>query len=211
MEAAKRATDGAPLTLLAHSVRAEEEMRAFFLVVAAHQRREELSSPAAAGCLGSWELAALLLSRPDPPPLCSSPPSCRPAAGRVASTCWTLAPPIMTKHQHCLRSSLPPQAGGWLGRVYLLDFGTAGIDQFVSLGSPHLPPPAGVIDQTRGILTWWAGLPLGLLTGLRALLLCHLGRNPGPAVLKAATPCARPIPSCRVQDACPGAYEPGVR
>lgn len=35
------------------------------------------------------------------------------------------------------------------------DFGTAGlgIDRFVSLGSPHLAPPAGVIDQTRGILT----------------------------------------------------------
>lgn len=54
----------------------------------------------------------------------------------------------------CVPSS--PQAGGWLGRVFLLDFGAAsnGIDQFVSLGSPHLPPPPGVIDQTRGILTW---------------------------------------------------------
>ena len=49
----------------------------------------------------------------------------------------------------------PPtaQAGGWLGRVYLLDWGTAGVDRYVSLGSPHLPPPAGVVDQTRGILT----------------------------------------------------------
>jgi len=27
------------------------------------------------------------------------------------------------------------------------------IDRFVSLGSPHQPPPAGVVDQTRGILT----------------------------------------------------------
>mmetsp|Transcript_42427 Transcript_42427/g.100690 ORF Transcript_42427/g.100690 Transcript_42427/m.100690 type:complete len:329 (+) Transcript_42427:170-1156(+) len=48
-------------------------------------------------------------------------------------------------------------AGGWLGRLFLLEFGTAGVDRFVSLGSPHNPPPKGapgVIDQTRGILTW---------------------------------------------------------
>ena len=40
--------------------------------------------------------------------------------------------------------------------MYLRDFGTAGFDRFVSLGSPHNPPPpnaAGVVDQTRGILT----------------------------------------------------------
>ena len=48
------------------------------------------------------------------------------------------------------------QAGGWLARVFLLDFGTAGIDRLVTLGSPHLPPPPGVIDQTRGILTYVA-------------------------------------------------------
>jgi len=52
---------------------------------------------------------------------------------------------------------LTHSAGGWLGRVYLHDFGTAGVDRFVSLGSPHAPPPAGaegVVDQTRGILTY---------------------------------------------------------
>ncbi|KAI8476904.1 MAG: hypothetical protein J3K34DRAFT_455504 [Monoraphidium minutum] len=51
---------------------------------------------------------------------------------------------------------LTHSAGGWLGRAYMKDFGTAGIDRFVSLGSPHAPPPAGaqgVVDQTRGILT----------------------------------------------------------
>lgn len=48
---------------------------------------------------------------------------------------------------------LTHSAGGWLGRVYLLDFGTTGVDRFVSLGSPHQPPPAGTLDQTRGILT----------------------------------------------------------
>ncbi|GLI69690.1 hypothetical protein VaNZ11_014378 [Volvox africanus] len=50
---------------------------------------------------------------------------------------------------------LTHSAGGWLGRVYLLDWGTAGVDRFVSLGSPHLPPPRGapVVDQTRGILS----------------------------------------------------------
>ncbi|KAG2496478.1 hypothetical protein HYH03_005304 [Edaphochlamys debaryana] len=51
-------------------------------------------------------------------------------------------------------SMLTHSAGGWLGRVYLLDWGVAGVDRFVSLGSPHAPPPEGVLDQTRGILTW---------------------------------------------------------
>jgi pimeloyl-ACP methyl ester carboxylesterase len=45
-------------------------------------------------------------------------------------------------------------AGGWLGRLYLNDYDRSKITRFVSLGSPHLPPPAGVIDQTRGILTF---------------------------------------------------------
>ncbi|KAJ9523666.1 hypothetical protein QJQ45_019934 [Haematococcus lacustris] len=49
---------------------------------------------------------------------------------------------------------LSHSAGGWLGRVYLKEFGTAGVDRFVSLGSPHQAPPTGVMDQTRGILTW---------------------------------------------------------
>lgn len=49
---------------------------------------------------------------------------------------------------------LAHSAGGWLGRLYLLDYGTAGIDTFISLGSPHLPPPKEVVDQTRGILTF---------------------------------------------------------
>ena len=55
---------------------------------------------------------------------------------------------------------LAHSAGGWLGRLVMLDYGTSspGIVQFVSLGSPHQPPPpqAGIIDQTRGILTWIA-------------------------------------------------------
>ncbi|KAI3434819.1 hypothetical protein D9Q98_002876 [Chlorella vulgaris] len=45
-------------------------------------------------------------------------------------------------------------AGGWLGRLFLLDFDRTGIDRFVSLGSPQLAPPDGIVDQTRGILTW---------------------------------------------------------
>jgi hypothetical protein len=40
--------------------------------------------------------------------------------------------------------------------VWLKDFGTAGVDRFVSLGSPHAPPPPGVADQTRGILSYCA-------------------------------------------------------
>jgi hypothetical protein len=39
-----------------------------------------------------------------------------------------------------------------MARVYLLGFGTEGIDRLVTLGSPHTPPPDGVLDQTRGIL-----------------------------------------------------------
>jgi hypothetical protein len=71
---------------------------------------------------------------------------------------------------------LSHSAGGWIGRVYLRDYrrsrqeeereGAAPssssaaaslIDRFVSLGSPHRAPPKGVegvVDQTRGILTW---------------------------------------------------------
>lgn len=48
-------------------------------------------------------------------------------------------------------------AGGWLGRVFMLDYGVTGIDRYITLGSPHAPPPPGaegVVDQTRGILTF---------------------------------------------------------
>ncbi len=54
---------------------------------------------------------------------------------------------------------LAHSAGGWLGRCYLAEVeapSDAGVDRFVSLGSPHLPPSAdaeGTVDQTRGILT----------------------------------------------------------
>lgn len=34
----------------------------------------------------------------------------------------------------------------------MLDFDRTGIDQFVSLGSPQLPPPEGVIDQVGGCM-----------------------------------------------------------
>lgn len=37
------------------------------------------------------------------------------------------------------------------------DFGTTGIENFITLGSPHSPPPndkPGVFDQTRGILSF---------------------------------------------------------
>ena len=52
---------------------------------------------------------------------------------------------------------LAHSAGGWLGRVWLLGDGRAdAVAAFVSVGSPHAPPPpeARVPDQTRGILTW---------------------------------------------------------
>lgn len=36
----------------------------------------------------------------------------------------------------------------------MLDFGVTGIDRYITLGSPHAPPPTGVVDQTRGILNY---------------------------------------------------------
>lgn len=49
---------------------------------------------------------------------------------------------------------LAHSAGGWLGRVYMRDFGSFGIESFTTLGAPHRPPPPGALDQTRGILTF---------------------------------------------------------
>jgi len=70
-----------------------------------------------------------------------------------------------TKEDQGRVTLLAHSAGGWIGRVYLRDFRSQGgggaaarrIDRFVSLGSPHRAPPRGVegvVDQTRGILTW---------------------------------------------------------
>ncbi|KAK3280552.1 hypothetical protein CYMTET_11611 [Cymbomonas tetramitiformis] len=49
---------------------------------------------------------------------------------------------------------LAHSAGGWLARVWMLEYGTDDVDKLLTLGSPLLPPPPGVIDQTRGILTY---------------------------------------------------------
>ncbi|XP_062097365.1 uncharacterized protein LOC133803369 isoform X1 [Humulus lupulus] len=45
-------------------------------------------------------------------------------------------------------------AGGWLARVYMQDYGVSHISLLLTLGTPHLPPPKGVIDQTRGLLNY---------------------------------------------------------
>jgi pimeloyl-ACP methyl ester carboxylesterase len=53
-------------------------------------------------------------------------------------------------------------AGGWLARAYVGDarYGASdgcpapGIAAVLSLGTPHLPPPPGVFDVTRGALSW---------------------------------------------------------
>lgn len=65
------------------------------------------------------------------------------AAGAARSAAGEGAPLTLLAHS----------AGGWLGRLFMLE-DRADVDRFVSLGSPHLPPPPGVVDQTRGILTW---------------------------------------------------------
>lgn len=60
---------------------------------------------------------------------------------------------------------LAHSAGGWLGRVWMddVDFYDGGmakaarVARFVTLGSPHRPPPEGaegIVDQTRGILSY---------------------------------------------------------
>lgn len=48
-------------------------------------------------------------------------------------------------------------AGGWLARVYMEEFGRSDIALLLTLGTPHMPPPkgvVGVIDQTRGLLDY---------------------------------------------------------
>lgn len=63
-------------------------------------------------------------------------------------------------------------AGGWLGRAALgdgTDSSVKDVVAFVSLGAPHFPPPTGVpgvMDMTRGALTWTSeNLPGAFLAG----------------------------------------------
>lgn len=54
-------------------------------------------------------------------------------------------------------SLLAHSAGGWLARVYMLEYGIDDIAMLLSLGTPHLPPPKGVrgvVDQTMGLLDY---------------------------------------------------------
>ena len=51
---------------------------------------------------------------------------------------------------------LAHSAGGWLGRVYLLGFGTQDrVDKFVTLGSPHLPPLKVRVQPPAAHSTLW--------------------------------------------------------
>ena len=89
-------------------------------------------------------------------------------------------------------SLLAHSAGGWLARVYLLGFGTAGIDRLVTLGSPHQPPPK--VGSTRpdsvrarsaasGVVGWRSGATdLGLppITPIRAVSEWGLRSRPEP-------------------------------
>ena len=50
---------------------------------------------------------------------------------------------------------LAHSAGGWLGRVWMKENdGHSKVNKYISLGSPQLAPPKGVLDQTRGILNY---------------------------------------------------------
>ncbi|KAH7306673.1 hypothetical protein KP509_22G024400 [Ceratopteris richardii] len=54
-------------------------------------------------------------------------------------------------------SLLAHSAGGWIARVYMLEYGIDDISMLLSLGTPHLPPPKGVpgvVDQTGGLLDY---------------------------------------------------------
>jgi hypothetical protein len=156
MDTLKRRLGEQPITLLSHSVGAAACCKGGQTAAG----RRGWSPPAA--CLPAqhiqdtapaWLLCpALQLCKAcclhhlhPPPPL--TPCHAEPCSGAAVPSCLPSS---------CLAPGVP-QAGGWLGRVYMLDFGTAGIDRFVTLGSPHNPPPAGaagVVDQTRGILTF---------------------------------------------------------
>ena len=79
------------------------------------------------------------------------------------NVCWVQVDTAVKELQARLPDDAAPSAmlshsaGGWLARVYLQDFGTTGFDRLISLGSPHLPPRGdarGIVDQTRGILTF---------------------------------------------------------
>lgn len=47
----------------------------------------------------------------------------------------------MLGHDRISSANTIMSVGGWLARVYLLAFGTKGVDRLVTLGSPHQPPP----------------------------------------------------------------------
>ncbi|XP_024518499.1 uncharacterized protein LOC9662278 [Selaginella moellendorffii] len=64
---------------------------------------------------------------------------------------------VKAKHGHDKVSLIAHSAGGWLARVFMLEFGTDDISLLLTLGTPHLPPPKGVpgvFDQTRGLLDY---------------------------------------------------------
>ncbi|EFJ41234.1 hypothetical protein VOLCADRAFT_107781 [Volvox carteri f. nagariensis] len=90
---------------------------------------------------------------------------------------------------------LTHSAGGWLGRVYLYDWGTEGVDRFVSLGSPHLPPPRGAkgVDQTRGILTACNDMSPGAFhSSIQYVTICGKFVHGVPLTGKAATHTSNP-------------------
>lgn len=65
---------------------------------------------------------------------------------------------------------LTHSAGGWLGRVYLLDWGTTGVDRFVSLGSPHQAPPKA------SDMTYMDEFPGACCFGCAARPICRMKR-----------------------------------
>ncbi|XP_019097622.1 PREDICTED: uncharacterized protein LOC104770077 isoform X2 [Camelina sativa] len=87
----------------------------------------------------------------------------RNAAGLVDPSYWrgTLRPrPVLDWYLNRIDDAVREanelaQAGGWLARVYMEEYGKSDIFLLLTLGTPHLPPPRGqpgVIDQTRGLL-----------------------------------------------------------
>ncbi|KAL0429354.1 UNVERIFIED_CONTAM: hypothetical protein Sradi_0561400 [Sesamum radiatum] len=89
----------------------------------------------------------------------------RNAAGLLDSNYWrgTLRPrPVLDWYLKRVEEAVNDakelaQAGGWLARVYLQEFGLSDVSLLLTLGTPHLAPPkgvSGVIDQTRGLLDY---------------------------------------------------------
>ena len=86
-------------------------------------------------------LIQLVTNATGPRPACSLHQPLRLSLLNLTCPCLCIVDALKRETDGAPISLLAHSAGGWLARIYLLGFGTAGIDRLVSLGSPHNPPP----------------------------------------------------------------------